>query len=798
MEVDVHEVGGVRYGGCVYIVPFFGVLNGLMTHYIPQEGSTVALVGANPPFVLGLRANLPSDDRTAGSPATAGAEQAARASWNFTQQGRRGVSARAQPFPSDLVPGELSLANAQKVGMDFLATMARVKAGDLAFIEACLLDNTVRMVSQTFAHFSAFGRHEIYRKGNTIDVVMQGSGLERDRWDTESDLAPRGGKGKDSKLATEKAKMREEGRVRFTALMGNLGGFINLFVHDPIATLRSTSPYTDNYPSGRFRAHVGQEGSLLVQSTDEIIFERVNRIAVPVRLKTWNDPTGTPAKVLANLSKDAENVWRMTGDETNPFQSCFQIRQQARWISSYHSVAKFWAMTEQEKKDWILPTEDNVNEPTTGVGIQELEELAVEFVETYATFRIMRDGSVMTIAGDGSYSLLGNGDIRFGCPKNFIVEAGGSIIFTAGQDIIHRARRNLELTADIGKALLRGALGLRLFADKGPVHLRGVANPTIAKVGSDTDDPVPDWLTAGLGAAARNYGVIIASEKGGMRVEAAGRTDVVGTGDFNVTTKSFSLHAKGDVLLASDESFLIRARKGMIQQASNLVFNIASNLIRFSDSMILRPQGLHVGQVKALAIYSDNVETSGGTVGKKPDATDRFDFKRWADTDQPELTAKGWAVPLPTGKTQTADLTLSAPALSSYVIDAAPSMSTVSSPEFISATYLPDAALYQGLTEQLVGVTLDETKFSSWNLNTSGALAFAIKGKNTIPYPGSQAQRLVSRDTAQRLDKPATTVPQTPGAKGWLGKPMSAASFSGYKFLKSTNLDKARSDLIKD
>jgi hypothetical protein len=811
MDVSVNEAGGTVFSNCFCIAPFVSRLVGINVHYMPEEGSRVVLVGANPPYVIGGKTDLPADDKMEGNGLTGHSETVDRKGRKAAKAGDRGAqSAKNIPYHADMVPGELSMTNLLRVGVNFLTTMVQVKAGDMAVIEACLFNNMVRILSRTYKHFSAFGRHEIYADGNTLNVMWQGSHLAQDQWEKSENTTARGQAGDGAGVKVDPAKLREEGRARFGAFVGHVGDFLNLFVQDPCKVLGDVAA---PYPTGRFRAHVGTTGDFLMQTTGEIVLERVCRIPVPVRKKDWDDPKGTPAKTLDNLNNQATRVWDSTSNEGgNPFHACFQLREQSRWISSYHSLARVWAMSaadvgDGKTPDWYLPTENEVAAPLPGADDPFMKDTdTLDFVETFATIRILRDGSILTMSGDGSCILQGNGDLHLSCPKNFFIEAGGSFVGTFGQDFLVRARRSVEVSSDSGPALVRGAAGLRLFADKGPVHLRGVASAATDAIGQDEGDPAPDVLKAGQGSKERKYGVVIASEQGGVRVEGSSNVDIDAKDSaVNLTAKSVSIRADFDVILHAGRHFLIQARRNLHASCMAFLTDVSSGLIRLGSNVTIRGSDMHVPMVKANTVNASNVSTAaGGPTGKFPtgDARKQYLYYPWGTSNpaQPEINMDGWNKPDAAGApTDDGSLVSSIAKVRSYRAPDVPALWTVSNPQFISQSYLPDAALFQTLTQQHVGIMLESASFGTWNMNSSGNLAFAKVGTNSVPFPGKAAQRWTMPSGAgQRLDKPATSAPPGPDDSGWKGKVLTPSAFSGQRFIKNSLLDSTAATLKKD
>ncbi len=386
--------------------------------------------------------------------------------------------AAGQKPPVDLAEGEFEIANQLGVALKMLRGLAGLSAGDLAKVECHLLDNMVRIVSDTFRHYTAFGDFKVVNDGGKLNVVWHGTSAEHEAWGLPLDSDPRVA----MDPATKQIDMRsvdgvlDDGRWRFSQYVGWLGNFINLFVTDPVNAVGKIA--AGQFRSGKFRAHVNNDGSFLLQSVADIVLEKVVRIPVPNPLRLEDDPAGNRSNDLPRGEENLKN-WNPSNAD-NLFEMVFQLREYARWLNNTYSLARF----QQLDRDFELPTEAQTPAPDLNNG--ELDKLKANRDEqgrttsnwriAYSTIRIYRDGSYQQVDAYGNATTTTAIGYHISTPRDLYLEAGGSINLAAGRDINLLARQNVGITAANQAVRLAGKTGVMVLAQAGHLVLEVMGN----------------------------------------------------------------------------------------------------------------------------------------------------------------------------------------------------------------------------------------------------------------------------------------------------------------------------------
>lgn len=423
--------------------------------------------------------------------------------------------------PADMLEGEFEINNMMGVGLALLTGLAKLSAGDLAKVECCLLNDMVRVVSQNYKHFSSFGNFEIYNDGR-LNARWSGTSYDHEGWGKETAKETKAEASDDQvevKLGEIDA-LNDTLRERFTQFVGFLGDFIHTYVTDPAVALGSAAQAQAR--SGKFHFHVNNDGSLIVQSVADIVLERVCRIVVPIERKRWDDPEGTTAKDYDSLAQGPLKAWKYDQNPENIFHAAYQLRHYARWLSGLHSLARF----HQSTKDWEVPTEVQTPQPDRDAGESDKQEANASdtaYIETYATMRIMRDGSIVVLDGYGSSVTLAGGNVQLSAAKHLTLEAAGDLNLVAGQNINVKARRSIEVVAAKGGLTMKAKAWFRQISTHGSMWFRSdapdpLADGYTAPTPDDEDeDPTPEVLPSA---------VVIQSKQGRFALESRNGIDV--------------------------------------------------------------------------------------------------------------------------------------------------------------------------------------------------------------------------------------------------------------------------------
>lgn len=393
--------------------------------------------------------------------------------------------------PMDLVEGECLMENAYGVGLALLNNLASLKGSDLAKIECFVLDDFVRILSEQFEHITAFGEYKILNNDGCLNVLWKGTSDEYEAFNLDKkseqkedfEEVSKGQLNTDLENEDPEKVFYQDGRWRFSQYIGKLGNFIHLFLTDPQNILQHSSDEDTKYYSGRFNIHVNQDGSLLVQSTGDIVFEKVCRIVVPIEKVRPEELDFT------KLQLDAFAAWKPF-DKNNLFLNSYAIKDYSKWFSNYYSLATFIGL----KDNFELKPESKIEQPLLDEGNQDLksakgvdEKSFQKYLERYATIRIFRDASVMLLDGWGDCVHLSGGSINLSAAYDININALNNVNIV-GRNINALAKEELDLTAVERGMLLKSNAWMESRCMKGPILIQSSMNKN-ADEDSLPDDP---------------------------------------------------------------------------------------------------------------------------------------------------------------------------------------------------------------------------------------------------------------------------------------------------------------------
>ena len=487
---------------CTYAAPTFCRLIGIQYKQILPAGTQVRVVYDTRPFIIGA---LPSNPADPGKQSANSSGSEAEPSFTH-HSGHRGLHGE-QP-DQDQLEGELDMTNIMQSGIKLLTFMARLQSGERAVVETCVLNDMVRIVNDCFRHHSAFGDQLIYNDGR-LNNVEHGTSYDHEAWG----VLPEEGEALkkldmvDGKVDLE--SVAETGRWRYSRFIGFLGDMVHMMVSDPTETLGQLAESA--LRAGKARVQIMNDGTLLAQSVSEICLERVSRITVPVQLKTDDDPDGVLSTEFEQLEQKFLKIWEgLTEDAEGPdlANMAYQLRSYARWMNSYHSLARFLQMG----KDWKVPSESESPDPSWTNAEKDVErqnEKRMTSYDTYACFRIMRDGSIVIWAGDGSSMVMADRDIQLHAARHLDLFGAGDVRIRAGRDLHLEARRHTNLMSVVGGLRLKSRTYWEALCEQGSLWIKSDADPDVDPPEVPEGDPEP---------VVRKHAIILDSTKGRVLV----------------------------------------------------------------------------------------------------------------------------------------------------------------------------------------------------------------------------------------------------------------------------------------
>lgn len=489
------EVDGIEQPiQCIWGAGMFSAFLGFKTSWLPTVGTRVAVLGGSPAIIIKTLPNDPPDILSGENAILTGTAE--------DQSSLKDGENRAGKFhtiPNDLLEGEFEISNTIGVAIRFLTTLIQLKGSERAKVEAHLLDDMVRIVSDTFKHFTCFGDYQIYNDGG-LNVRWDGTSREHEAWGNNNPNEPR--LDLDNNEVTFDEDLTKSGRWRFTQFIGFCGDFIHEFVTDPGGVLNDIGTKR----AGKSRFWRGNDGTMLMQSVTEIAIERVVRIPVPLERKRWDDPEGVLKKnwqQMVDTSKEFTRVWNFGANNKDIHKATYLLRSYARWLSCYHSYARFHQY-EQESSEWEIPDESEINHSWKNKehDVERANPELPDNYDTYACIRIMRDGAILIYDGYGSAITMSRSSVQISSPRHIELDAAGDIRMVAGNDIYLRARRNIELIATVGSFITKARTSWKALCEWGTMWLKSDAvDPNLESAPTPDDvinDPAPEVYDAAI------------------------------------------------------------------------------------------------------------------------------------------------------------------------------------------------------------------------------------------------------------------------------------------------------------
>lgn len=505
------EIDGINSNiVCTWAAGIFSPILGIRTKYYPTLDTKVAVLisGLNTGWII-TTAPSESYDFAAGGANTMVGVQLEEEKLEPFQQELKGIGLNVTN-PNDLLEGEFAIANNFGVAIQFLTTMIKMQASERAKVEALLMDDMVRIVSETFKHYSSFGDFQIYNDGR-LNVRFDGSSYEFESFGKENNTDPL--VQLDNKKVDFQKTYTETGRWRFSEYIGFLGDFIHTFVTEPNETLAAIAEAAIRPGKARMQMH--SDGTILMQSVADITIERVCRVVTPTELKRQDDPEGNKKNQFDKLNKDYLRIWSYGKDMSKAHYASYQLRQYARWLSCYHSFARF----HQLDKDWKIPKETDFTHSWNNQeeDVEQANAGQDTLYDVYATFRIMRDGSILIMDGFNSAISMVRGNIQMSAVRHIELDAAGDIRINAGQNLYIKARRNIEISAIVGGLTLKARTWWKALCEWGTVWIKSDAvDPATESPPSPEDpsqDPEPEVHGAAIFLDAAKGQTLIQSER---------------------------------------------------------------------------------------------------------------------------------------------------------------------------------------------------------------------------------------------------------------------------------------------
>jgi hypothetical protein len=764
MTYTVVVAGGETVEGVRDGTGLFNGLIGIKTTNRLSPGTLVLLAEDSNPWII---ATAPADTP----------DLQAYLSRTITGKGYPDAIKTSHPNDSELVPehntaedlyeGEFEMANLLGGFLRFMGFLTTLGIDERNQIEFHMVRDLTRLLSHNFEHFSCDGDRKIYDDGR-LNCDDNTTSYDHERMGAVDPFSPKS-EVVDALMPDNLDPIRT-GRWRFTQLKGFIGDFINSFITDPTVVLGQMTEQAVR--SGKSRVHMGQDGTILLQSVSEIAFERVCRIQVPIRIKHEEDPKGVIRKQMDELDKSFLKVWDQDSGKSE-HHTLFKIREYIRYLNQYQSLARIHQLA-AKSGEWKVPSEAETPAPKVTCGEADRESAnqgsATYWKDAYATVRIMRDGSILNFDAYGNSTASGPYGIQHASSRHYHVWAAGDIVMKAGASMFLSARRHIEIIAARGGLALKGRTFLRGLCERGTLWLKSDFDPkgTWTPEEGDPEAEVVD-----------QQGIRIHATKGEARYLSWLKTQVViegppgddDSGDFVFSTKGgLKLDVGKDLGMDVSKKLLVNVGKEVHWTSGDWIAKAKSFLLpgiaMFKSSEII------LSRIKTTMLECSGRIAGPENRGKVVDPASKVPYR--AHTNHIQIY-DGDAIEVPSDAPETISYNFSEPAGSIY-------WKLLPEEEYQWAD-APDGdvaadadLLYEPLSQQHLRLETPDG-YGVWN-NACDPLLSGSQTANSQPWPGKSRKWLSHTNPGG----PALSKPAPGAATSFTAATQSALTSSGIEF----------------
>lgn len=513
----------------------------------------------------------------------------------------------------DILPGEKEFSNNMGVWLRLLLNMAQLSAGELAKVEVSLVNDMVRIVDNYFVHHNVGGDKMIWAAGGkcTEEEHFTGYGFEAEgKLEEHEELVEcKSGIVKPTDIDDP---VNATGRWRRSTYVGFLGDMIHTWITDPTTAVSNYAEKAER--AGKYRCWVGADGMLMVQSTGGIHIQVSPSIAIPEITHVWNDPEFDIEKAFEDLDKNFLKLWGNGKDNWKDISvACWQMRSWARYITLWHSLERWNALSESgyckvkgegesEAKPEPTAKEKDKEEVNAG-GDTPYSGSALLSIDPSGTISLVANGN-REYPGTTSI-IMNNGSMQIAAPGNLDIQCGGTLSFSA-KNIAMKATDHIEISAIAGALWLKARSAWNALCEAGRMWLK-----SDFKEEPNTDYPV-DGGTPPTPQDLGTYAICIDAADG--RLALHGKNELTAATSGQAAPVHIMTYWPGSPINISSEGAIdVSSVSGTSMYAgSYMTFSSTAMLLdclnaKISDSVLVTPASVEVGGiVRADYILSQN------------------------------------------------------------------------------------------------------------------------------------------------------------------------------------------------
>lgn len=507
-----------------------------------------------------------------------------------------GTAAGCMPAGSgaaiDVLPGEHGYSNEFGLYMGLMRMVAILKGSDLAKVEAFAIDNLLRITGHNYEVLTATGEK---RDSGYFGRVWREDFLAY----TESEslgLATPGAFGEQASVdirntpehtSSRKLKNpRQTGLFRRRHYQGWCADIDQEFIIRPNKKDQPTTPDAEFPPdAGMLHAFKSRFGRHFIRSLAGGGMHKVDRIAVPVKRRFPGEP-GSDEAVKSTPVKDFDLV----GGAAGPMGAGLKLGDYFAYLFGKQAPARF----NELKKDFYIPDEPAVellagesrvpgigkffrefpaakNVASGGQCIDDPIGEETKVVPGRAWVDILPDGSISwrDIWGCGIESRGGKIIITASHGIDFVT--GGTIVATAGDDMVIRARNSVDVSATEKQVRFQGSQGVFVHSEKGGLQFSSASQGEKA--------------LNQKGEAYKIPGIVFKSATG-----------------VTVESRDIDIHASGTIKVVGSADGTLPS---IVMKTSNLIFDMSEaaspavffsgedNSVSFHAGMVLASKGIY-------------------------------------------------------------------------------------------------------------------------------------------------------------------------------------------------------------
>lgn len=345
--------------------------------------------------------------------------------------------------PEDLYPGDWANLNELGVGFYVSRFLASIKGSEKARVDVSILDDTVRIISGHYWHFTSSGIVNIYNdEGYLSEEKLQAIyQFENAGYKKYKEIYnTRGATGTDETKISAKIK-NVTGKYRSYLITGYLGDIFHWFVFNPDPELDPEKSTDNAKHRGLAHFHVDSSGKTAITTASGFCIRRWDRIPVPKRLLSPWDPSGDRPSENSFSNKEPYQWPDDSAARALVFRDAFAWNLKLDY-QRIHELS-----TAANKKDFYLPEENDLPVP---------EDEYDEFLKNKgnfsknnlkdAVFNIDDNGSILIRDSAGSEIFLdGSGQIVITAPKGILLRSGQDVVVLSGNDTIIKSKNYSEI-----------------------------------------------------------------------------------------------------------------------------------------------------------------------------------------------------------------------------------------------------------------------------------------------------------------------------------------------------------------